>query len=892
MPFSSRVAVTLAAVLALAAPLAGVAHAAPSASIEQVRNGLASSTTTPIPTWVSGNAGGSNSHYLESHSIAYRTVMTQLPTDGTIIELILDYKIKDSGSYAIDYLTHYQRLLPHVGFAHRGPEVIDPLAGVTAVGPQISTAPIPVPTNNLVVDPDGSGPEPAAPQPSTSVAALSDSERVMTLYGGTLLDVSYVTQGDVNLSTKTSDSQVRVRFTASSPTAVLAWGGHIACRWDWGFNADGTPRSAGGISGSSYHMALVTWTLGSLGSQDRSLSTDAVYPVPTCAISNTGPFCAGSTNVQTAPSGMESYSWSLFDNTSGAAIVGSDTSLTVKVMAGTTGGSYSLLLTTGASGFTRQCQATVTVNASPTADAGPDQAVCASSPQVQLAGVASNGTAAWSGGAGSYSPSASAPNAIYTPTAAEIAAGSVTLTLTCSPVSGPCPAASDAMRITISPAATVNAGPAQAVCASSPQAQLAGSIGGAASSASWSGGAGSYSPSANALNALYTPTAAEIAAGSVTLTLTTNDPAGPCGPVSSQVKITINPAATVNAGSAQTVCASSPQAQLAGSIGGAAASATWSGGAGSYSPSATALNAVYTPTVAEIAAGSVTLTLTTNDPAGPCGPVSAQVKITISPAATVNAGADQTVCASSAQAQLAGAASGGTAAWSGGAGSFSPSASAPNAIYTPTAAEIAAGSVTLTLTCSPTSGPCPVVSDSMKITINPAATVNAGPAQAVCASSPQAQLAGSIGAASSASWSGGGGSYSPSANALNAVYTPSAAEVAAGSVTLTLTTNDPAGPCGPVSAQVKITINPAATVNAGSAQTVCASSPQAQLAGSIGGAASSATWSGGAGSYNPSATALNAVYTPTAGEIAAGSVTLTLTTNDPAGPCGPVSAQV
>jgi len=441
MPFSSRVAVTLAAVLALAAPLAGVAHAAPSASIEQVRNGLASSTTTPIPTWVSGNAGGSNSHYLESHSIAYRTVMTQLPTDGTIIELILDYKIKDSGSYAIDYLTHYQRLLPHVGFAHRGPEVIDPLAGVTAVGPQISTAPIPVPTNNLVVDPDGSGPEPAAPQPSTSVAALSDSERVMTLYGGTLLDVSYVTQGDVNLSTKTSDSQVRVRFTASSPTAVLAWGGHIACRWDWGFNADGTPRSAGGISGSSYHMALVTWTLGSLGSQDRSLSTDAVYPVPTCAISNTGPFCAGSTNVQTAPSGMESYSWSLFDNTSGAAIVGSDTSLTVKVMAGTTGGSYSLLLTTGASGFTRQCQATVTVNASPTADAGPDQAVCASSPQVQLAGVASNGTAAWSGGAGSYSPSASAPNAIYTPTAAEIAAGSVTLTLTCSPVSGPCPAA-------------------------------------------------------------------------------------------------------------------------------------------------------------------------------------------------------------------------------------------------------------------------------------------------------------------------------------------------------------------------------------------------------------------------------------------------------------------
>src|SRR2546426_8069212 len=85
------------------------------------------------------------------------------------------------------------------------------------------------------------------------------------------------------------------------------------------------------------------------------------------------------------------------------------------------------------------------------------------------------------------------------------------------------------------------------------------------------------------------------------------------------------------------------------------------------------------------------------------------------------------------------------------------------------------------------------------------------------------------------------------------------------------------------------TINPVATANAGVDQTVCASSATVTLAGSVGGAASSGTWSGGSGTFNPNNTTLNATYTPSAAEITAGTVTLTLTSNDPAGPCGVVS---
>jgi hypothetical protein len=84
----SRILATVVAT-ALLATLAGSAHAAASITIQQTRNGVGTATTTPTPAWVSGNAGGSNSHYLESHSNAYRAIMDGLPTNGTVIELVM-----------------------------------------------------------------------------------------------------------------------------------------------------------------------------------------------------------------------------------------------------------------------------------------------------------------------------------------------------------------------------------------------------------------------------------------------------------------------------------------------------------------------------------------------------------------------------------------------------------------------------------------------------------------------------------------------------------------------------------------------------------------------------------------------------------------------------------
>jgi len=91
------------------------------------------------------------------------------------------------------------------------------------------------------------------------------------------------------------------------------------------------------------------------------------------------------------------------------------------------------------------------------------------------------------------------------------------------------------------------------------------------------------------------------------------------------------------------VCASIGSVTLNGSVGGRATGGTWSGGAGGvFSPSPADLHATYAPSAADVAAGLVTLTLTTNDPSGPCGAVSDQVVITLdSPSVTV---ADRVTC--------------------------------------------------------------------------------------------------------------------------------------------------------------------------------------------------------------------------------------------------------
>ena len=119
------------------------------------------------------------------------------------------------------------------------------------------------------------------------------------------------------------------------------------------------------------------------------------------------------------------------------------------------------------------------------------------------------------------------------------------------------------------------------------------------------------------------------------------------------------------------------------------------------------------------------------------------------------------------------------------------------------------------------------------------------------------------GGATGGQWTTSGtGTFAPNATTLNTTYTPSAADKAAGTVTLTLTTTGQQAPCGAATAQVVVTIHEAATASAGGNQTICSGSATAGLGGTVGGGATGGTWTtSGTGTFAPDATTLNATYT-------------------------------
>ena len=92
----------------------------------------------------------------------------------------------------------------------------------------------------------------------------------------------------------------------------------------------------------------------------------------------------------------------------------------------------------------------------------------------------------------------------------------------------------------VSALSIADAGPDQDVCPDGNTVQMAGMIGGGASTSTWStSGDGSFDD-ASSLTAEYTPGANDLIAGMVTLTLTTDDPIGPCPADNDIMVITFN----------------------------------------------------------------------------------------------------------------------------------------------------------------------------------------------------------------------------------------------------------------------------------------------------------------------------------------------------------------
>ncbi len=281
---------------------------------------------------------------------------------------------------------------------------------------------------------------------------------------------------------------------------------------------------------------------------------------------------------------------------------------------------------------------------------------------------------------------------------------------------------------------TADAGLDQTVCEGN-VINLNGVIGGAASTLTWStSGDGTFDNNTSA-SAQYTPGTNDITNGSVTITITSDDPDGPglCLPASDDLIITIGPQPTVSVDSDFTIC-EGDAANVNAVIGGSASTLTWTTSGDGTFDNSNNLTANYTPGTTDVSTGTVTLIATTDDPdgAGSCIAASSSLVVSIDATPTVDAGVDQAVCANE-LVTLSGTLGGSalSATWSStGDGSFDDINSL-TADYTLGTSDIATGTVTLTLTSVATAA-CISVSDPLTIAISqPIAVVDQSATQNV-----------------------------------------------------------------------------------------------------------------------------------------------------------------
>jgi hypothetical protein len=538
---------------------------------------------------------------------------------------------------------------------------------------------------------------------------------------------------------------------------------------------------------------------------------------------------------------------------------------------------------------------TLTITTAPTAEAGDDETVCEGDDlDLSASGTVSAtnfSTLSWStSGDGGFDDN-TALEPIYTPGATDIANGSVLLTLQANG-NGGCPATTDNMTLTITPAPTAEAGDDETICEGD---DLDLSVSGTVSATnfstlSWStAGDGSFDDN-TALEPIYTPGATDLTNGSVILTLEATGN-GTCAPVTDDMTLTITPAPTVEAGDDETICEGDDlDLSASGTVSATNFSTlSWStAGDGSFDDN-TALEPTYTPGATDITNGSVVLTLeATGNSACATETATDNMTLTITPAPTAEAGDDVAICEGddldlSASATVS-ATNFSTLSWStAGDGSFDDN-TALEPIYTPGATDIANGSVLLTLQANGNGG-CPAITDNMTLTITPAPTAEAGDDVAICEGDDLDLSASATVSAtnfSTLSWSTAGDGSFDDNTALEPIYTPGATDIANGTVVLTLETTGN-GTCSTETAtdNMTLTITPAPTAEAGDDVAICEGDDLDLSASGTVSATNFSTlsWStSGDGSFDDN-TALEPVYTPGSADITNGSVLLTLQAN-------------
>ena len=701
--------------------------------------------------------------------------------------------------------------------------------------------------------------------------------------------VTFAKTADIICNTKTTyDLDVsNITITNDSPTTTYRWSKSVNATGNF-VDANDKYTTYNFSAADLASSTPITLTLQAESGDGLCTLTDTesieitIKPLPTVTITSPGIICEGNVYNATATATNEnSVEWTTEGSANGILGYANSNVATYTPGSNDSAGFTLKFTATGAS----QCASvsatkSVVIQKLPTIDAGPENRTnCASEP-FKITGVipANTGSITWtssssSGGvnSGTFSnPTIKDP--IYTPSAAEIIAGTpITLTVLATGIA-PCSATvSDFIILNLEPKQVVNAGLDQTICEES-SVTLAGVVSNTTSvywTSSSSGNSGFVNP--NAISTTYTPSAADILNKTVTLTLHGVSANCSIDEVIDSMTVTILEKPSANAGTIKTICEGTTYTLLSGDATATNySSISWTA-TGPGQLDSTTINTLtprYIPAAGQV--GDVTLTLTAQGYAA-CGINAVSTKtITITPKPVVNIStpSTRTICQGE---NLNLAATEVTASnyasllWTAnGLGSFAPNNAAAT-VFTPAATQ--SGTVTLKLTATALNAACQDTFKELSVTIIPKPIINAGSDASICQTSlGYTILDASIPLGSTFRWEITG----PATIDLATITTDRPKIIpnngASGTVTLTLVVQDNSICSTPVTDQVTITINPSPNVNAGLDDKLCEGTASFELKGSVTNATVGTTYvwtkTNGSGTIQTTSDPLKPIYIP------------------------------
>ncbi|NCA86600.1 MAG: T9SS type A sorting domain-containing protein, partial [Clostridia bacterium] len=500
------------------------------------------------------------------------------------------------------------------------------------------------------------------------------------------------------------------------------------------------------------------------------------------------------------------------------------------------------------------------------ANAGADLTVCYSG-AIALNATAQNQTSIlWNtSGDGTFDANTNS-NANYFPGTADRANGNVQLCITAF-AGGLCNDASDCLEIVFGDLPVINAGDDATACITEDFIPLTGTVVNGVVYQWTTTGQGFFAP-ANQLVTKYFISFYDKFNGYVDLVLAATN--SPCETVYDTLRVTFHAEPIVYAGEDATICGNE-EYMLFEAFAAEYQSLQWiTAGDGTFED-AGALNTVYYPGANDVVDEEVELQLVANPLEG-CLQQASSFVLTLIPSAYANAGNDLTICETGTATLLGQAADYESLLWETSGDGIFTNAFTPNTTYMPGAGDMALGEVVVSLTAF-SSGNCGDAVNELIIKILPVPTANAGDDMQICAGDV-VQLSATAANYATIIWSTNGDGVFDNPSALNANYTPGAADLQNNNAVLCLTAASAAA-CTNATSCIEVIIQQSPTANAGADAVICQNQIvqlSASAAHNIG-----AMWStAGDGSFSNAALP-NAIYTPGTNDIGQGSVVLTFT---------------